>query len=1109
MKECSDLNSDDRNVLVYPDLHIGHAAPEPGIDLLGGEPNLPNSKNLANLTSNVNNFSDTSVMSTSSSAPESSHHGLSVDNPSPLVTDLQQEILIGEENAEFSNGYLDQRLLSGVRNPENHFCAEFDADSNHGLLASRTNLEVDDNPSQSHTYSPVRTETSSVTSEPASPAPNENGIPIPTDPIIVPPPVRRIADRHIASFCLLSSAVIRHLLVSVENNDQQLQCNLADLYLKLPVVFYGGLNRLNADRVSRDIAALLDLLRPPEITVGGSLYNAFNVLEPIFRTIADDQAEKIRNYRPVNGLRQPTVKQLAILVNQNARTKAVQLLSSYVSNTGLAPFNETSRQAFMNLTPQRPQPIYPHYIGPDYPDPPQLVSTTPDTLLKFIKRSKNRAATGVTGWTNELYKQLCCSTIPAARYHLEDLCHLVDCLIAGKLLASASIWNRQCGIPLYKDPVLKKIRPICIGEPIIKLACKVAVSRVMIREYLEPLQLGVGSPAGCETVAHLLQITAALVLDEAERVDTHDYVPTIGILQTDTANAFNQLDRLPIWNQVCKVTPYLRGIFQQVYGSSNAIFFPTGMYVGHCTTGTRQGCVLGSFLYCLTTHPVLQSLQNSFPNTVVRAIADDIHIIGPPPVFDQVLTTLAALYAPLGLTLNLDKCKSWNCMSPHEGLKCLGSPIGTSNYQLSVSNEELKVQEQIIELLTTLPCSLGITLIRQCANVSPHYLVRTTPTLSIMERVKAFDACVDDAIVTLISPIRDSLHRPAQLIRALPVSKGGLGIPRLEYIASTGFLSSQLRVLPHIQNTTPSIAASIRTSLSSILTDFWKVIHQYSPTMVSTHPLDNSKFIPRMFLPDLHIPTVNIASITQSSLMKKVYQDMELRVESMLVNHLPEVCVFQANQYKPNKFSTFLLASLQSLAGVPSNGYGPVEADICYSISKRLLLVSHPVCPHCDTVQPSMHEYTCKSRSRQHGLIICDIKFIILKLLRLLFGNLAVRANYSSNNHNFDIVISDNNNQIIRAVDVLVFPPEYAVRFSNNTRHYSTNLIEENWNLHHDKLPAETPYNVLYIPTSGNIKALKSFIMSYSNWRGVVGTIPRGYLESSLLQVAHLAQRIV
>jgi hypothetical protein len=46
-------------------------------------------------------------------------------------------------------------------------------------------------------------------------------------------------------------------------------------------------------------------------------------------------------------------------------------------------------------------------------------------------------------------------------------------------------------------------------------------------------------------------------------------------------------------------------------------------------SGQQQGDTLGSFLFCLGIHPILEAIHASWPDVLVRAICDDVHLAGP------------------------------------------------------------------------------------------------------------------------------------------------------------------------------------------------------------------------------------------------------------------------------------------------------------------------------------------------------------------------------------------------------------------------------------------------------------------------------------------------
>ena len=71
-------------------------------------------------------------------------------------------------------------------------------------------------------------------------------------------------------------------------------------------------------------------------------------------------------------------------------------------------------------------------------------------------------------------------------------------------------------------------------------------------------------------------------------------------------------------------------LLRLMYGTDGLVFFNNG---DEFTTiknnvGSRQGCGFGSFLFCLALQPVLQQLQEEFPDVLVVSYCDDVNIVG-------------------------------------------------------------------------------------------------------------------------------------------------------------------------------------------------------------------------------------------------------------------------------------------------------------------------------------------------------------------------------------------------------------------------------------------------------------------------------------------------
>ena len=137
-----------------------------------------------------------------------------------------------------------------------------------------------------------------------------------------------------------------------------------------------------------------------------------------------------------------------------------------------------------------------------------------------------------------------------------------------------------------------------------------------------------------------------------------------------------------------------------MYGDASGIVFNeagVGRTEVLSSAGTRQGCSLGGFLYCLITQPILQQLADEFPDWKVLAFAGDDQILGPPKLAAQAYERWRFLYGEL-LQGKLNDSKS-KCHSPRlskndirraglpsgievstEGTRVLGGPVGCTAF---------------------------------------------------------------------------------------------------------------------------------------------------------------------------------------------------------------------------------------------------------------------------------------------------------------------------------------------------------------------------------------------------------------------------------------------
>ena len=101
---------------------------------------------------------------------------------------------------------------------------------------------------------------------------------------------------------------------------------------------------------------------------------------------------------------------------------------------------------------------------------------------------------------------------------------------------------------------------------------------------LAPLQVGVGTPGGTETVAHALASALASVLAED---------PLTAVISVDMANAFNSIHRAAMFAAMQLSAPALLQMVQWAYAEVTTLHIvgaPDGAPPVMSQRGVRQGC---------------------------------------------------------------------------------------------------------------------------------------------------------------------------------------------------------------------------------------------------------------------------------------------------------------------------------------------------------------------------------------------------------------------------------------------------------------------------------------------------------------------------------------
>ena len=216
---------------------------------------------------------------------------------------------------------------------------------------------------------------------------------------------------------------------------------------------------------------------------------------------------------------------------------------------------------------------------------------------------------------------------------------VINLIAAGKVPDSVKpLFTAGRGVAIPKNEN-GDLRPIVVGHVILRLIGSAAVRHLSAdiqKFFLHPtaLQFGVGVSGGCELMAAAINLHLQCFPDHID-------------IACDAKNAFNSWCRSKLWKPLQEYFPSLCPFVKMVYGEASSIIFHedgVGDTAVPNSVGSRQGCSLGSFLYCLAIHPYLLQLREEFPDLFILAYCDDVHIIGPPELAVKAYKRWSFLY---------------------------------------------------------------------------------------------------------------------------------------------------------------------------------------------------------------------------------------------------------------------------------------------------------------------------------------------------------------------------------------------------------------------------------------------------------------------------------
>lgn len=463
--------------------------------------------------------------------------------------------------------------------------------------------------------------------------------------------------------------------------------------------------------------------------------------------------------------------------------------------------------------------------------PPQAIQVTAEDVKTALGQFKKGTASGGSGMKAEHLLQAANTLNPEQNdAFLASMTKLVNLLLAGKapkelaqIIASAPV------IPLQKPE--GGVRPIAIGEIIRRLVSKTAIAayREQILDMFVPLQLGIGVPAGAESIVH-----AVSKLVEDFGLDT-----AFSMLKVDFKNAFNLVDRKTMFEECRKHFPGLSRWVEYCYGDKPLLWARSLQFFS--TEGVQQGDPLGPLLFSLVLNVLIKKIQVACPNALANNwYLDDGVVIGTHEELRTVIALIEEHGPPLGLHLSRSKSEIWwpapndtewlfypegIAMVRDDGVKLLGSPIGSADFANRLLLKRIhKIDALFTEVRKLEEPQVQFCLLRSCVGFPKiAFSLRTCPPVHLTECLQLFDGMVYNSLASIIGA---DLDMQCWQQATLPLSLGGVGITSAPSKAIPAFLGSvaqsmklQRRILKD-ENATP------RAHFHSCLASYNEMINQ-------------------------------------------------------------------------------------------------------------------------------------------------------------------------------------------------------------------------------------------------------------------------------------------